>query len=122
MQAQWVGQGWQSAVCIIDLFLTHAKPESTTLFGDLACPMLNAMLASGDDFVQGVAARILQGVVKHDAAVMLSAGLDLAALVQLLMPSSTSQPIKQLVALILAKACALLLGWLSACWCSFDKA
>ena len=103
LQAQWVGQGWQSAVSTIDMFLASAKPESATLFGGLACPMLNGMLASGDDFVQGVAARVVQGVVKHDAAVMLASGLDLASLVQLLMPSSTAQPIKQLVAFILAK-------------------
>lgn len=105
VQAHWVGQGWQSAVYIIDLFLFNTKAETATLFGGLACPMLNNMLASGDEFVQGVAARIVQGVVKHDAAVLLASGLDLASLVQLLRPSSTLRPIKQLVAFILAKAC-----------------
>ena len=98
-----MGVEWQSAVSIIDLLLNGAGSETVRLFGSLAGPVLNDLISSGDPFLAGIAAKIVQGIVKKDAGILLKSGFDLGGLVKVLLDDETPDLVKQLVVFTISK-------------------
>ena len=103
LQSHWVGVEWQSAVSIIDLLLVGAQSETVCLFGTLATPMLNDLINSGDRFLTGIAAKLVQRIVRQDPGVLPRAGFDLSGLVRVLLEEDSPELVKNLVVFTIAK-------------------
>lgn len=90
---------------IVDLMLIGAQSETVRLFAGYAATILNDLLSSGDCFLAGIAAKLVQGIVKRDAAVLLQSGFDISGLVRILLDEESPDLVKQLVVFTVAKVC-----------------